>query len=70
MTVRRTTQRLRPTDPGIGEIIVAFLIEYLPILMFVALGLLLFSGYPVAFVLGGIGLAFAVIGGGIVGIAP
>ena len=40
----------------------AFLIEYLPILMFVALGLLLFSGYPVAFVLGGIGLAFAVIG--------
>ena len=38
------------------------LIEYLPILMFLALGILLFTGYPVAFVLGGIGLAFAVIG--------
>jgi TRAP-type mannitol/chloroaromatic compound transport system permease large subunit len=34
------------------------LIEYLPLLMFVALGLLLFSGYPVAFVLGGIALGF------------
>jgi tripartite ATP-independent transporter DctM subunit len=30
--------------------------------MFFTLGLLLFSGYPVAFVLGGVGLAFAVIG--------
>jgi len=38
------------------------LTEYLPVLMFVALGVLLFSGYPVAFVLGGLGLAFAVIG--------
>ncbi|MGH6926415.1 MAG: TRAP transporter large permease [Propylenella sp.] len=37
-------------------------VEFLPLWMFVALGLLLFSGYPVAFVLGGIGLAFAVIG--------
>ncbi len=37
-------------------------IELLPIFMFVALGLLLFSGYPVAFVLGGIGLGFAVLG--------
>ena len=36
--------------------------EYLPILMFVALALLLFSGFPVAFVLGGVGLAFAVLG--------
>ncbi|MGE5766583.1 MAG: TRAP transporter large permease [Bacteroidota bacterium] len=35
---------------------------YLPIFMFVALGVLLFSGYPVAFVLGGVGLAFALIG--------
>ena len=34
---------------------------YLPFLMFLALALFLFSGYPVAFVLGGIGLAFAFI---------
>ena len=34
----------------------------LPLWMFFALGLLLFTGYPVAFVLGGVGLAFAVIG--------
>lgn len=34
-------------------------IEALPLLMFAALALLLFSGYPVAFVLGGIGLGFA-----------
>jgi tripartite ATP-independent transporter DctM subunit len=37
-------------------------IELLPIFMFVALGVLLFSGYPVAFILGGIGLGFAVLG--------
>ncbi len=39
-----------------------FFIELLPIWMFLALGILLFSGYPVAFILGGVGLAFAVIG--------
>ena len=38
------------------------LVEYLPLLMFIALALLLFTGYPVAFVLGGIGLAFGFIG--------
>jgi tripartite ATP-independent transporter DctM subunit len=38
------------------------LTTYLPLLMFAALGVLLFSGYPVAFVLGGIGLAFGFIG--------
>lgn len=36
--------------------------EYLPIYMFVALGVLLFTGFPVAFILGGVGLAFAFIG--------
>ncbi len=36
--------------------------DYLPLFMFAALGMLLFSGYPVAFVLGGIGLAFGFIG--------
>ena len=35
-----------------------FFIEFLPLYMFLALAVLLFSGYPVAFVLGGIGLAF------------
>ncbi len=39
-----------------------FIGEYLPIFMFIALGLLLFTGYPVAFILGGVGLAFAFIG--------
>ena len=37
-------------------------VTYLPIFMFLALGILLFTGYPVAFVLGGIGLAFGFIG--------
>jgi tripartite ATP-independent transporter DctM subunit len=36
--------------------------DYLPLFMFGALGLLLFSGYPVAFILGGIGLLFGLIG--------
>jgi TRAP-type mannitol/chloroaromatic compound transport system permease large subunit len=36
--------------------------ENLPILMFAALGVFLFSGYPVAFVLGGIGLGFGLLG--------
>ncbi len=36
--------------------------DYLPLFMFAALAMLLFSGYPVAFVLGGIGLAFGFVG--------
>jgi tripartite ATP-independent transporter DctM subunit len=36
--------------------------EYLPIVMFVTLAALLFSGYPVAFVLGGVALTFGLIG--------
>ncbi|GLQ06730.1 TRAP transporter large permease [Sneathiella chinensis] len=36
--------------------------DYLPAFMFVALAIFLFSGYPVGFVLGGIGLAFGFIG--------
>ena len=39
-----------------------FIEDALPLLMFAALALLLFSGYPVAFVLGGIGLGFGLIG--------
>lgn len=35
--------------------------QILPLLMFAALAILLFSGFPVAFILGGIGIAFAFI---------
>lgn len=38
------------------------LVDLLPIFMFVALGVLLFTGFPVAFILGGVGLAFGFIG--------
>jgi tripartite ATP-independent transporter DctM subunit len=36
--------------------------EFLPIIMFLTLGVLLFSGYPVAFILGGIALLFGLLG--------
>src|ERR671925_442540 len=39
-----------------------FVQDYLPIAMFLTLGLLLFSGYPVAFVLGGLALLYGLIG--------
>jgi len=39
-----------------------FLENYLPLIMALALGLLLFSGYPVALVLSGVGIGFAAIG--------
>ena len=35
------------------------LVYLMPALMFVALALLLFSGFPVAWVLGGVGIGFA-----------
>ncbi len=34
----------------------------LPAVMFITMGFMLFSGYPVAFVLGGVGLAFGLVG--------
>lgn len=37
-------------------------VEILPLLMFAALAVLLFTGYPVAFVLGGVALGFGLIG--------
>jgi len=37
-------------------------IDYMPLFMFVALAILLFSGYPVAAVLGGVGLGFGYLG--------
>ena len=39
-----------------------FIQEYLSVFMFAALGMLLFSGYPVAFILGGLALLFGLIG--------
>ena len=44
---------------------VAEYINFLPILMFPVLAVFLFSGYPVAFVLGGVGLFFGLIGMGL-----
>ena len=38
------------------------IIELLPLSMFIALAFLLFSGFPVAWVLGGVGLGFGLIG--------
>ena len=32
--------------------------DYLPLFMFVGMGILLFSGYPVAFILGGFSIIF------------
>ena len=37
-------------------------VTLLPVIMFATLALLLFSGFPVAFVLGGVGLGFGFIG--------
>ena len=38
--------------------------DYLPLFMFVGMGILLFSGYPVAFILGGVSIIFGVLGFG------
>jgi tripartite ATP-independent transporter DctM subunit len=47
---------------GSAEGALDFLREWLPIFMFLTLGVLLFSGYPVAFVLGGTALLFGFLG--------
>ena len=39
-----------------------FVQDYLPIMMFITLACLLFSGYPVAFILGGLALLYGLIG--------
>ena len=36
--------------------------DYMPIFMFVSLAMLLFTGYPVAYILGGLAIAFGLIG--------
>jgi len=45
-----------------GDAAMDWIREYLPMFMFLTLGVLLFSGYPVAFVLGGTALLFGFIG--------
>ena len=42
--------------------IIDFVIDFLPMFMFVSLALLLFTGYPVAFILGGLALLYGFIG--------
>ena len=41
---------------------VEIIIEYLPIFMFVTMGVLLFIGYPVGFILGGVAITYGFIG--------
>jgi len=45
-----------------GEALVWVAQEYISMVMFVTLALLLFSGYPVAFILGGLSMLFGVLG--------
>ena len=49
-------------SPEARETLLYALQDYLPIFMFLTLAILLFSGYPVAFVLGGIAINFGLIG--------
>jgi len=44
------------------EAFLNFVHEYLPIVMFLTLAFLLFSGFPVAFILGGLAMLFGLIG--------
>jgi tripartite ATP-independent transporter DctM subunit len=49
-------------SPEQQEELLWFVEDYLPIAMFFTLALLLFSGYPVAFILGGLALLYGMIG--------
>jgi tripartite ATP-independent transporter DctM subunit len=49
-------------SPEQQEELLWFVQDYLPIAMFFTLALLLFSGYPVAFILGGLALLYGMIG--------
>ena len=49
-------------SPDQQEELLWFIQDYLPMAMFLTLGCLLFSGYPVAFVLGGLALLYGLIG--------
>jgi hypothetical protein len=45
-----------------GEALTWVAQEYISMVMFITLALLLFSGYPVAFILGGLAMLFGVLG--------
>ena len=47
---------------GFSEALLYTAQEYLPILMFLTLAILLFSGYPVAFILGGLSFVYGMLG--------
>jgi tripartite ATP-independent transporter DctM subunit len=49
-------------EPGQQENVLYFAQDYLPLCMFLTLAFLLFSGYPVAFILGGLALMFGLVG--------
>jgi tripartite ATP-independent transporter DctM subunit len=53
---------LASLSPEQHEELLWFIQDYLPIAMFCTLALLLFSGYPVAFILGGLALLYGLIG--------
>ena len=42
--------------------LVDLIIDFLPVMMFASLALLLFTGYPVAFILGGLALIYGFLG--------
>ena len=49
-------------EPAQQEELLYVVQDYLPIFMFLTLATLLFSGYPVAFILGGLALSFGMLG--------
>ena len=53
---------LTSLSPEQQKALLYFTQDYLPIAMFCTLGMLLFSGYPVAFILGGLALLYGLIG--------
>jgi tripartite ATP-independent transporter DctM subunit len=53
---------LASLSPEQHEELLWFIQDYLPIAMFCTLALLLFSGYPVAFILGGLALLYGLVG--------
>ena len=49
-------------DEEAQELVLEFFQDYLPLCMFVTLAILLFSGFPVAFILGGLAFLYGILG--------
>ena len=49
-------------DEEAQDLVLEFFQDYLPLCMFVTLAILLFSGFPVAFILGGLAFLYGVLG--------